>query len=484
MSADNIQSVTLGVGYDGRAVTNGLRRLDSQVASFASRATRLLAPVTALFAGGRLFGNFVDTRRLGYLSRELGASVEDISAWGNAVRDAGGDAESLGRTLSALSSDLSGLLRLGNSRTNSYLRFLGISALDENKQLRSTTDILLDLSDAAERFGTRQFISIAKRMGIDPGTIQLILRGRREVEKLVSAQRGFATTAEDAEAAQNIYTSYNRLGRSAQFAANRFLRFLEPAITTVLDKLTTSVKYIIDNEHAVYGLAGAFGLLAATKVPGVLTGVLNVLRGIPAPAAATGLAFAAVGTAAFLVADDIYTGLTGGESYTRNFLSFLESEYPKTYTLLAGWNDAFWDGVISTYDRSIPYLKERLTEFTDFVATAYEAIFENQNAASRAFNGIVDSVFGEGASEKTWDTVYDAFVRPITDNGVDAGVAGILSTAGDYWFGNGTSSTTSVDIDTINVNTQATDATGIATSIDDALTRTITDQASFVNMVN
>lgn len=458
MSAGNIESVTISVGYDGTSVTKGLDALQTRVKSFASSALRYLAPVTAVFASGRLLANFVDTRNLSYLSNTLNESIEELSAWGNAARNAGGSAEGLRNTIAMLTRDVSNINRLGVSRSAGFLRFLGISAVDASGKIKSATDILLELADVAERMDTRQFVGIAQRIGIDSGTIQLLIRGRRAVEDLVSAEQRFATTTEDALAAQEFYKAINDISNAAQFAANRLIRVLVPGVQAISKVFTESVVYLNENRIAAYGLAAALGVIASSSAANSILSIAKAAGGLSA--AFRGVVTRAIGpfgiaTLGFLIADDIYKGLSGAESYTREFLNFLETAFPRTYNFLSNINRTFWDNLYNGIKLVYDFLSGTLLlpgeeRTPEDIAVAQREL----ETANRNITDLYDPAV-------YYNDILNSPYPPIPSN-----------------------TNVEMNVDNININTQATDANGIAGGIIGGMTTELYGQVPFVNKAN
>lgn len=134
-------------------------------------------------------------------SKNLGVGADTLSRWAGAVRQSGGTTESFLGTMQGLSQSLTELKLTGNTGILPYLQALGVSVSDTNGKAKPLEQILGDIGDKLNKLPNRQdAFNIGRNLGIDDGTINLLLKGRTEVDRLLASQ--VAYSAKDAETAR------------------------------------------------------------------------------------------------------------------------------------------------------------------------------------------------------------------------------------------------------------------------------------------
>jgi mannosyl-glycoprotein endo-beta-N-acetylglucosaminidase len=137
-------------------------------------------------------------------SKNLGLSVSTISAWSQASERLGGSAQGLQGTLDMLSRSQTQFMLTGESSLIPYMSALGVALADVNGKARPVTDILLDLSDRFSHMDRTTANNLGRMMGLDQGTMNLLLQGRKELELEIARQKehNAVTAAQAAEASK------------------------------------------------------------------------------------------------------------------------------------------------------------------------------------------------------------------------------------------------------------------------------------------
>lgn len=183
--------------------------------------------------------------QLNFLSKNLGMSSDSVKAWQGAAALSGGSAEGMSASLSTLNKAMYDLVTVGDTSILPYFNALGVSVVKSDGQLRGMNDILLDLSDSMSSMSRPQAYNLAKHLGFDDGTINMLLQGRQEIERQLALQR-------------EIYTSSER-----ELAVSRKLNETQ----TLVNRQWEGLKTIIGNYLAPYFLKfseivqGFFGYL-------------------------------------------------------------------------------------------------------------------------------------------------------------------------------------------------------------------------------
>jgi hypothetical protein len=234
-----------------------------------------------------------------YLSQNLNMAVSDISALSGAAEAAGGSVEGLQGTFKMLSMAQSELLLKGETGMMPYLAALGVSLIGASREARDLDGLLIDIGQALmeRNQGNRQgAFNMGLMMGIDEGTLNLILRSRQEVEQLIKKQKEYyAITGKQAEESARFKAVLVEL-KQAFFNAGRDG---VGVLTPYLEKFAT---WFVENQGVIIKFVTIVGA-------GLLAFGLATI-----PITAVAAAIAAVGTAAALAWDDYQHWVDGNES--------------------------------------------------------------------------------------------------------------------------------------------------------------------------
>ena len=150
----------------------------------------MLSIIGGTMAVKAFINDFVQTNaQLDRFSKNIGLSVTGISAWSNASERLGGSAQGLQGTLDMLSKSQTQLMITGESGLIPYMSALGVSLADVNGKARPVTEILLDLSERFSHMDRTTANNLGRMMGIDQGTMNLLLQGRSELELQIKRQK-------------------------------------------------------------------------------------------------------------------------------------------------------------------------------------------------------------------------------------------------------------------------------------------------------
>jgi Mannosyl-glycoprotein endo-beta-N-acetylglucosaminidase len=238
--------------------------------------SRTVAGFLAVIGGTVAIKNFVSdfintNAQLDRLSKNLGLSVATISAWSNASEKLGGTAQGLQGTLDMLSKSQTQLMLTGESSLLPYMSALGVSLADVTGKARPVTDILLDLSDRFSGLDRTTANNMGRMMGLDQGTLNILLQGRKELELEISRQKEqTAVTKEQAAQAQKFQTQvvglkqqFNALGRSLFMEAAPYLEKFFNLIQTFANWMLAHQQFVSDFLRVLAIGLGAIALVTA-----------------------------------------------------------------------------------------------------------------------------------------------------------------------------------------------------------------------------
>ena len=404
-----IDSLVIRLGLDSSDFNSGRGRVDTglrQTEVAANRTAKAIGQFLAVIGGSFAIKRFVENSidaavGLGRLSQSLNTSVSDISAWSQASELAGGSADGLQSTMSMLSRAQTELMLTGTTGLIPYLSALGIGLAGAGGKAKPVNDLLLELSDKFAGMDKMTAINLAQMMGIDAGTMQLLMSGRAEVERVIRQQKQFgAVTKQQAEDAKKLKTATISLGQTFDTLGRELLSKATPALLKIAAATEKFINWIRDNKSDVVDfikIVGAgFAGLALAVMP------INL-----AAVAVGGLAAAIAG-----LYQDYQVWKRGGES-------------------LIDW--AKWEPAFKAVESGIKWLKD---SFSSLFSSIFDG-FQQLNLSEGQLKGVFAAV---GLS------IAAVAVPIIGASGAIAGVsAAIVTLIGDYENWKATSKTGLID---------------------------------------
>ena len=243
----------------------------------AASAAKFLALIGGTMAVKRFIEQTVESSAaLDRLSKNLQEGVSTVSAWSNSAELAGGSAEGLQGTLDMLSKSQTELQLTGQSSLIPYFSALGMSLADTQGKARPVNDLLLDLSDRFSKMDRTTANNMGRMMGIDQGTMQLLLKGRSEVELMIARQKEYgAVTKQQAEEASRLRNAMVSSRQSFEAFGRELLSAATPALEKMFAIFADFGAWVRENKEFVQtfltiiavGLAG----IAAATIPINLT---------------------------------------------------------------------------------------------------------------------------------------------------------------------------------------------------------------------
>ena len=248
----------------------------------AASAAKFLALIGGTVAVKRFIEQTVESSAaLDRLSKNLQENVSSVSAWSNAAEQAGGSAEGLQGTLDMLSKAQTELQLTGQSALIPYFSALGVSIADASGKARSGNDVLLDLSDRFSKMDRTTANNMGRMMGIDQGTMNLLLKGRKEVELMVARQKEYnAVTKQQAEESSRLKLAMTESKQSFEAFGRELLSAAMPALEGLFSMMKDFGAWMRENKEFVNAfltiIAVGLGAIAAATIPINLTVVAVV----------------------------------------------------------------------------------------------------------------------------------------------------------------------------------------------------------------
>lgn len=474
-------------------------------ASLKAMAAGALGGLAAAFSvSAAISGAFAradNIRAIEQTSDAIGAAIENVDAFGKAAEAMGGDAQGARDSLTDMAEKMGEAMSDVESGAAKAFKSLGISLKSADGGTKDAVTGMLDLASAVEGLDRSAAVFKIKELGItDNRTVEMILKGRQELERMLRVQKEQGVvTKEAAENARKLTEATGSLKNSMSNAGNSFLDSIIPALTKVIEWLGKGVSWMTDNKDFVIGFFGAIAsVVTALYLPAMISAAAATLAATW-PLLLIGVAIAAAAAAFALIYDDIMNFVDGNES----FIGQVFEKYPMVEKIVMTLIDAFkqmwgilitgaqqvgefvaagFQQVIAGIKAAIDYLIEAYGAIQGFVDNSLSAFQSMADGISAIFSFIVDTV----KSSMSFVTA-----------GIDKIKSGVSGVAGFFGFGdssdamgsagqqlgmaagapsNGvtssaisnlasTSSESNVQVGSVVIQTQATDAQGISKDV-------------------
>lgn len=309
-----IDRAVIAVGLDTSDVDKGMNRLQDGLRSgFSGIVNSVIAPALAAF-GAFSAGDFL--RQIGEEALSIqryadmvGVSMERMSAWATVSDEFGFSVDDLVDKMTDLNDAVTDLMH-NDSGIFKELQERGLMNITtDDGNLKSTEDILLELSDTVKALGAQEGTGLLKRLSFnDPRMISMIMQGGDALKSyLAEAQEIGVYQKEDAEMAREFNTALIRVTHSLKMSLVPIFRILSPLLVTAAKGLQFLAQHAIALVPAIIAVTA---VLAARMIPDLIrTG-----RAIRAAFSWKRLGLLAALLALGIVLEDFYTWLQGGKS--------------------------------------------------------------------------------------------------------------------------------------------------------------------------
>lgn len=287
-----------------------------------------------------------DLEAVGRAAESLGADVEDVDAFSRSVVQLGGDAQGARDSLTDMAESIGeGLQDIESQRAKTF-GSLGISLRDVNGQAITAVDGMLKLAESVQGLSREEAIFRIKELGItDNRTVDLILKGREELERMLAVQKEQSAVSEEAVENARLYReSLIKLENSTDSVITQMVVGLVPSIISVVDALGDVINWAREHKDVVVGFFGAVAAIVATAyLPAMVSAatatlaatwpILLIVGALTAAAAAFALAY-----------DDIQNFIAGNDSLIGQIFDNFPGLESAVMSLIGAVRDA-WAGM-------------------------------------------------------------------------------------------------------------------------------------------
>lgn len=352
----------------------------------------------------------------GKFADEIGDTVENIDALQFALERSGGSAQGMTQSLRRLAVRASEAAR-GSGEAVKIFGLLGISSTDASGNLKTASDLMLEVSGRFQSLGRTKQIELADKLGIKD-SIRLLQQGPDAIRDLINeAQDLGVTTAEDAKIAADFQDSMTNLWKVTKQFSRLLSREFAPIIKSVVDTFLDWWK--ANREIIEQGLPGwidkaVIALKLLTLATGAWLGMrlathvstlIGLFRGLKLSVLSMNIAMAilpiligSVVTAIALLAEDASVFFEDGDS----FIGDMIKKYPEwadeirivaaifgTISELTGMIFDGWSKIIELFKSDITF-----QDFKDFFKNIPGFAKESVRPASKESIETADRIFG------------------------------------------------------------------------------------------
>lgn len=318
--ADTVGEFLIKLGLDADNIDKQLNNVIGNVRSgLTNLMTGVVAPALAGLASGELVQQFADDiTQVDKLSKSLGMSVEQLSAWRTAAEMAGVEANEVGEIFADFNDWMvDAKFNEGGAMYTDFIeKGLLPAVTDANGEMKKTEDYILEFADALHKMDPAQASGIARQIGLsDLQTASWIQSGGDAIRRQLELAKEIGTyTKEDAAAASEFTMSLKILTHSIRMMLLPVFRAIVPILTRISKLFTEASKHatalipVLSGIGVAVGVRMAGGFLAIAK--SIKTAALAARAFIFSPWGAVLMALLAIG----LVLEDFLTWLDGGET--------------------------------------------------------------------------------------------------------------------------------------------------------------------------
>lgn len=380
----------------GREGSAGLEQIERQAGQTDTSIKALAGSIVAMVgtflaldaAGGKFDETVAELEAIGRTADALGMPVEDVDAFGRAMVAMGGDAQGARDSLVDMAESMGEALQDAESGRAEVYANLGISLRDANGEAINATEGVLRLADAVQGMSQEEAIFRIKELGItDNRTVEMVLKGRKELERMLGVQKEQSSVNKEAvENARRYTEALNGFQASVGSAGQSIMQAMIPALTTVVGWLKTGMDWAREHSDVIVAFLGTVAAaIAVVYLPAMASAAAATLAATW-PLIAMGAAIAAVAAAFALAYDDVMNFIDGNDSLIGQIFEKFPGLESAIMGVIAVVRQA-WDG-IKAFGVGV---LEALAPLAD----AFGGVFGSLGNLVSTFLGILGDVVGK-----------------------------------------------------------------------------------------
>lgn len=331
-----------------------------------------------------------------FLERNLGMSANTIKSWQGAASAMGGSADGMTSSMKSLNKSMNDFVVKGDTSILQFTNALGVSIVGTNGKLRETDQVMLDLADSFSKMDREQAFGLASDMGIDEGTFNTLVQGRKEMEKMIEYQKTIYKSSEkELQVSRDLARNRALLGTHWESMKLMIGNMLMPLFLKLSEVLLGMFEYLQAHQREVKAFfTGLAFVIGAILTPILIKATVAALAFI-APFAPFILVVTALGAAFGALYDDYKTWAEGGNSLFDwgAFRKYIDDSTISTDNL----KNAFKNLTKEVLSGAIPTLKG----YADIVRMLAEGNFKGAGALATEMLGNLGRNIGDVVDDVT-----------------------------------------------------------------------------------
>lgn len=480
-AADDAADALRREGNAGRNAGESIAGGAKEAADQTDRLKRSIGAAIAAAGGiAAVMAYIGNTAALDRTAESLGLSVERLQMWQGAAQAAGGEAEEIADRFRDLNDYIVDATKFDSGPLKEIAAELGIGLTDAAGKARSAEEVMLDLAAAFERVGEQEAVGYGMQLSFDPATIGLLQQGRGELETLLNRQRELGIlTRRDTEAATAARQAFVDAIKAVTYIVGSTLT---PVLEIVAEKLSALARWAVEHQDFLRIMF----VVAAVAITGILLPALYSMAAAGLAAIAPFLPLIALVTALGLALDDLNAFIEGGNSAFGELLRWLgltDQQIEAVRAAFAGIKgyigavfDLFkalftldGDGVIAALDKMLGHVRDLQTAFGNLFARIKGWLLNLLPDWARELLGVGGPEGDGGNSAQSAPQQPEIPIAAATPGLLGAGM-NAMNMLGAAYTGmtapasqdNRKTVTSTTTVQNVNIQTQATDAPGIA----------------------
>lgn len=480
-AADDAADALRREGNAGRNAGESIAGGAKEAADQTDRLKRSIGAAIAAAGGiAAVMAYIGNTAALDRTAESLGLSVERLQMWQGAAQAAGGEAEEIADRFRDLNDYIVDATKFDSGPLKEIAAELGIGLTDAAGKARSAEEVMLDLAAAFERVGEQEAVGYGMQLSFDPATIGLLQQGRGELETLLNRQRELGIlTRRDTEAATAARQAFVDAIKAVTYIVGSTLT---PVLEIVAEKLSALARWAVEHQDFLRIMF----VVAAVAITGILLPALYSMAAAGLAAIAPFLPLIALVTALGLALDDLNVFIEGGNSAFGELLRWLgltDQQIEAVRAAFAGVKgyigavfDLFkalftldGDGVIAALDKMLGHVRDLQTAFGNLFARIKGWLLNLLPDWARDLLGVGGPEGDGGNSAQSAPQQPEIPIAAATPGLLGAGM-NAMNMLGAAYTGmtapasqdNRKTVTSTTTVQNLTIQTQATDAPGIA----------------------
>ena len=308
---------------------------------------------------------------------------------------------------------------------------------------------MMQLSDKLSRMDYAQAAKKLKEFGIvEKSTVELMRKGRFEIQRMMGEQaRQGAITADAAKKAREFNATMAGFKNKLSDVSNTLISWMMPALTGALEVLTKIVDWVAKHKDFVVGFFIAIATAVALYFGPAMWAAAAATIAATWPFLAIGAAIAVAALAFAAIYDDIMTFIEGGES----MIGMVLEKFPAVGAA-ARW-------LADTFKAAFEAMGAAFRWLWDMAQQFLSPIFALVDKARAAFDWIGSKLGIKGGGVSANVTTAQTQIAQAAATPMAQTTGGAIRNAST-----GSSIEQNLSIGQVTVQTQATDAQGMAAS--------------------